>query len=178
MADKQALKDLQGRLAERLNAAKTQLPGRSWLAVETGSQAFLFPLEEAGEIFAGLSWVAVPHTRPWFVGVANLRGHLHGVVDLAAFLGLRPPARASAEPARDQSRLVAFNAALEINCALWVDRLAGLRNDTQLTRLADEPTQERPAFAGARFRDVEGRIWQELRLPALAASDDFLTIVG
>ena len=39
--------------------------------------------------------MAVPHTQPWFAGVANLRGGLHGVVDLALFLGLRDAARRS-----------------------------------------------------------------------------------
>src|SRR3954468_6294029 len=132
MANKQALRDLQSRLAERLQAARTQARGRSWLAVECGSRGFLFPLKEAGEIFALSPIVAVPHSHRWFLGVANLRGHLHGVVDLAGFLGVK-----GSEPLRDQSRLVAFNATLDINCALLVDRLSGLRSEQQLTAQAD-----------------------------------------
>src|SRR5256885_15808199 len=110
MANKEALRELQSRLAERLQAARTQDRGKSWLAVECSSRGFLFPLKEAGEIFALSPIVAVPHSHAWFLGVSNLRGHLHGVVDLAGFLGVK-----SNEQLRDQARLVAFNTALESN---------------------------------------------------------------
>src|SRR4030095_13223269 len=109
MANKEALRELQSRLAERLQVARTQERGKSWLAVECSGRGFLFPLKEAGEIFALAPIVAVPHAHSWFLGVANLRGHLHGVVDLAGFLGAK-----GGEPLREQSRLVAFNASLDI----------------------------------------------------------------
>ena len=172
MANKQALRDLQSRLAERLQAARTQARGRSWLAVECGTRGFLFPLREAGEIFALAPIVAVPHSQRWFLGVANLRGHLHGVVDLAGFLGVK-----GTDSGRDQSRLVGFNQALDLNCVLLVDRLLGLRSEEELT---SEPAPEttRPTFAGARYRDASGRSWQELNLGELAGNEAFLKIVG
>ena len=52
MANKEALRELQSRLAKRLQEARTQERGKSWLAVECSSRGFLFPLKEAGEIFA------------------------------------------------------------------------------------------------------------------------------
>ncbi len=172
MANKQALRDLQSRLAERLQAARTQARGRSWLAVECGARGFLFPLREAGEIFALGPIVAVPHSQRWFLGVANLRGHLHGVVDLAGFLGVK-----SADGGRDQSRLVGFNQTLDLNCVLLVDRLLGLRSEEELT---SEPGADgtRPTFAGVRYRDGSGRSWQELNLGELASNEAFLKIVG
>jgi twitching motility protein PilI len=173
MANKEALRELQSRLAERLQAARTQDRGKSWLAVECSSRGFLFPLKESGEIFALAPIVPVPHAHPWFLGVANLRGHLHGVVDLAGFLGVK-----GNEPLREQSRLVAFNASLDINCALLVDRLSGLRSEQQLTPVADVATGPRPPFVGARYTDESGRSWQELNLVALAADEAFLRIVG
>lgn len=176
MANKEALRALQSRLAERLQAARTQQRGRSWLAVECGAHGFLFALKDAGEIFALAPVVPVAHAQPWFLGVANLRGHLHGVVDLAGFLGAKAAARPS-EVSREQTRLVAFNAASEINCALLVDRLAGLRNEAQLTPQADDGVA-RPAFVGARYRDADQRLWQELNLTELAVDDAFLAIIG
>lgn len=173
MANKEALRELQSRLAERLQAARTQERGKSWLAVECASRGFLFPLKEAGEIFAMAPMVPVPHSHPWFMGVANLRGHLHGVVDLASFLGVK-----GVEPLRDQSRLVAFNASLEINCALLVDRLSGLRSEQQLTAQAESLNGPRPGFVGARYKDEGGRVWQELNLASLASDEAFLRIVG
>jgi twitching motility protein PilI len=173
MANKEALRELQGRLAERLAAAKTQQRGKSWLAVECAGRGFLFPLREAGEIFPFSPLQPVPHTHRWFLGVANLRGHLNGVVDLAGFLGVK-----TGEAQRDQARLVGFNQDLDINCALLVDRLAGLRSDEQLSPEPDEAAAQRPAFVGGRYRDAAGRLWQELALAELATDPAFLRIVG
>lgn len=173
MANKQALRDLQSRLAERLQAARTQARGRSWLAIESSGRGFLLPLREAGEIFALAPIHAVPYSHRWFLGVANLRGHLHGVVDLAGFLGVK-----GAEPGREQqSRLVGFNQALDLNCVLMVDRLSGLRSDEELT-VQPHDGIERPAFAGAQLRDAAGRVWQELVLSELVRDEAFLKIVG
>jgi len=172
MANKEALRELQGRLAERLAAARTQVRGKSWLAIECGGHGFLFPLREAGEIFPYAPVLPVPHTHPWFLGVANLRGHLNGVVDLAAFLGVK-----GNESGRDHAHLIGFNQSLDINCALLVDRLAGLRSEAQLTAEAED-SQPRPAFVGARYREADGHVWQELHLAELAANDAFLRILG
>ena len=176
MANKEALRELQTRLAERLKAVRGQARSVSWLAVECAGRGFLLPLHDAGEIFAHASIVPVAHARPWFLGVANLRGGLHGVVDLAAFLGVRAADRAG-EASRERAQLVAFNAALEINCALLVDRLAGLRSAGQLAAEPDTG-QARPPFVGGRYRDASGRLWQELHLASLAHHPAFLKIVG
>jgi twitching motility protein PilI len=174
MANKEALRELQGRLAERLQEVKTQERSLAWLAVEAGGHGFLLPLAEAGEIFQPGALLPVPHALPWFLGVANLRGILAGVVDLAGFLGLRSHLSAGE---REQARVVAFNPTLEINGALLVDRLAGLRNQAQLTpEWVDVRTQ--PGFVGGRYHDAAGRVWQELRLAVLARDERFLRIVG
>ena len=177
MANKQALRELQSRLAERLQAARTQRRGQSWLAVECAGRGFLFPLREAGEIFALSPVLPVPYSHRWFLGVANLRGHLHGVVDLAGFLGVEAQSGGPAHGLREQTRLVGFNQSLELNCVLAVDRLSGLRSEDDLK---PEPALhgDKPGFVGARLRDAAGRLWQELNLSALAADDAFLKIVG
>lgn len=172
MANKEALRELQSRLAERLKAAQSQERGRSWLAVECAGQGFLFPLQEAGEIFPFAPAVPVPYTSRWFLGVANLRGRLHGVVDLAGFLGIR-----TQEPGRDQSWFVAFNSTLNINCAVMVDRLSGLRSIEQLQPQADDG-QAKPSFVGALYLDESNRPWRELNLAALANESAFLKIAG
>ena len=177
MANREALRQLQSRLAERLKAARTETRQISWLAVECSGHGLLVPLLTAGEIFPAGALLAVPHTQPWFLGVANLRGQLHGVVDLAAFLGLRLPL---ARELRDQARLLAFNPTLGSHSAVLVDRLAGLRSAAQLT--AEPPDgqecQPRPGFASAMWRDVEGRSWQEIDLAVLARHPQYLAIAA
>ena len=178
MANREALRELQSRLAERLQAARTETRSVSWLAVECAGAGLLVPLATAGEIFPAGALLPVPHTRPWFLGVANLRGGLHGVVDLAAFLGLRPPLARDA--VRDQARLLAFNPRLGSHCAVLVDRLAGLRSQQQLQPDADAADAvSRPEFAaGGRWRDADGRLWQEIDLAALARHELFLAIAA
>lgn len=176
MAKREALRELQSRLAQRLQAAMTEVPSASWLAVQCGGMGLIFPLRTAGEIFTAAGVLPVPHTQPWFLGVANLRGGLHGVVDLGAFLGLRPRPLAL-DSLGDQARLLALNPGTGGHCAVLIDRLAGLRNPGQLTRLPDPP-QARPSFAGAVYRDTQGLVWQELDLAALAQQEQFLGIAA
>jgi twitching motility protein PilI len=177
MSNREALRELQGRLASRMQAARTEARVQSWLAVECAGQGLLFPLHEAGEIFSVGSVLPVPHTQPWFAGVANLRGGLHAVVDLAKFLGLQ---RAASPLAGDTARLLALNPSMGVNCALLVDKLAGLRNADQLSAepADDSGPAERPAFAGARWRDADGRVWQEIELAQLAGHEQFLGVAG
>ncbi len=175
MSNREALRELQSRLAQRLQQARTETRVQSWLAVECAGLGLLVPLATAGEIFPFSALLPVPHTQPWFMGVASLRGGLHGVVDLAAFLGLRAPL--SADAVREQAQLLAFNPVQGAHCAVLVDRLAGLRSAGQLEA---EPAdgQARPAFAGQRWRDAAGRVWQEIDLAALARFDQFLAIAA
>jgi len=176
MANRQALRDLQQRLAQRMQAAREQTQSASWLAVDVAGHAMLFSLKQAAEIFSPVPLKAVPYSQPWMLGVANLRGGLHTVVDLAAFLGVREP---GTRPDANQSRLVLLNAELSTNCALLVDGLLGLRSDEQLQAEPwAEPESPRPRFAGHRMRDEQGRSWQVLNLEALSKTEQFLRIVA
>lgn len=174
MANRQALRELQSRLAERLQVARTQGVAPSWLAVEAGGCKYLFPMEQAGEIFPWGTTQAVPYTQAWFLGVANLRGGLFGVVDLANYVtGQGTPPKT--ELARKESRLVALNNALDVNCALLIDRLAGLRNQAAFSDFA-ERAPDAPAFFGNQYIDQSGASWQEINLQFLAQQAHFLTI--
>ncbi|HYD77732.1 chemotaxis protein CheW [Ramlibacter sp.] len=174
MANREALRELQTRLADRLQAARAEGVQASWLAVEAAGVRYLFPLAQAGEIFPFAQPQHVPYTQPWFLGVANLRGGLYGVIDLAAFASGRPPAMRT-EAGRADSRLVALNAALEVNCALLIDRLAGLRN-LEAFASSSEPAEGSPAWFGSTYTDAAGVQWQEINLQALSQHPQFLSI--
>jgi twitching motility protein PilI len=177
MANKEALRELQQRLAERLRLVRERAPTRNWLAVESGGHGFLLPLEQAGEIFSMVALQPVPHSQPWFLGVGNLRGQLHGVVDLAGFIGL--PRRAPTvmdSGSKDAGRLVAFNASLQLNVALMIDRLLGLRRPEDLVET--QASGPRPHFIGAEYTDAKSRPWVELNLTALASDEAFLKVAA
>lgn len=174
MANREALRELQARLADRLQAARTEGVQASWLAVESGGGKFLFPLAQSGEIFPFSATLPVPYTQSWFLGVANLRGGLYGVVDFASFVGGGAPVPHS-DATRAESRLIALNAALEINCALLIDRLAGLRNMDAFAS-SSPPPEGAPQYFGSGYTDPSGAYWQELDLQALSQQPTFLSI--
>lgn len=174
MANRDALRELQSRLASRLQAARTEGVSAAWLAVEAGGQNYLFPLSQSGEIFPWSALQPVPYTQRWFLGVANLRGGLYGVVDLASYAGGNPSAP-RADLVRTDSRLVALNAALEVNCALLIDRLAGLRGTDAFVASSEAPAGS-PAYFGHRFTDANQVQWQEVNLQVLAQQSEFLSI--
>ncbi|SFC02652.1 twitching motility protein PilI [Polaromonas sp. OV174] len=174
MANRQALRELQTRLADRLQIARTQGVSASWLAVEAGGKKYLFPLSQSGEIFPWVSMQSVPYTQAWFAGVANLRGGLFGVVDLASYVSGQPPLLKN-ELARTDSRLVSLNSALEVNCVLLVDKLAGLRKQDAFIDFS-EKAPDAPDFFGNQYVDLGGTTWQEINLQLLAQQAHFLTI--
>lgn len=176
MPSKDALRELQLRLANRLQAARERPREAGWLAVECAQIGLLLPLAQAGEIHAARQVAPVPHAKPWMLGVANLRGQLNAVVDLGHFLHLRSPTAAGT--ARAGAQFVMLNPSLRVNAAILVDRLAGLRDSEQLERLAHNGSDPRPGFAGSAWRDAQGRVWQELNLAALAQDPQFLDVAA
>lgn len=174
MANRTALRELQTRLASRLQAARSEGASASWLAVKAGESNFLFPLAQSGEIFPLANVQLVPYTRAWFMGVVNLRGGLYGVVDLASFLADGSTSTRS-EQSLAQASVITFNAALELNCALMVDALAGLRKREAFAD-AVAPAPGAPAYFGTRFTDLNGVVWQEINLQSLSGLAEFLRI--
>jgi twitching motility protein PilI len=136
----------------------------------------LLPLAQSGEIQTVQSVTPVPHARRWLVGVANVRGQLNAVLDLAVFLGMRAP-QPVGTPIRSGSQLVVLNAALRVNCALLVDRLAGLRDADQLEAVP-VVDHSRPTFARRQWRDAQGRVWDELDLSTLVRDPLFLDVAA
>ena len=124
MANREALRELQSRLASRLQAAKyrgrVKPPGWRWKPRVRKLPAFRWRSPARFFLLPALS--LCPTRRAWFLGVANLRGGLYGVVDLASFVAGRAPGLRS-DATRAESRLVALNALLEVNCALLIDRV-------------------------------------------------------
>ena len=173
MANREALRDLQSRLAGRLQAARSECVSvAAWLAVQAGEQDYLLPLNQAGEIFPWTGVQPVPYTQPWYLGIANLRGSLMGVVDLAQLLGQE---RSRNEQDLLDCSLLAFSPALEINTALLVDRLLGLRAAQAFVQTEAAP-EHSPHFFGAVHIDATGRRWQELQLQRLSQTAKFLSI--
>src|SRR5262245_39799857 len=167
MAERLSLKDYQRALAERLREAGA---GRmaSKLGLQLGAETWLVDLGDAGEVIPVPPVAPVPLTKPWFKGVANVRGNLYSVIDFPAFLGV------GAVALGEHSRLLLLGDRFRTSAALLVDRSLGLRNPEQL-----KPRQgqgEPAAWLRGEFDDAEGKAWKELDVPQLVRHADFLSV--
>src|SRR5689334_14216451 len=167
MAEKLSLRDYQRDLAQRLRAAESSRQA-SLLALQVGQEGWLVDLADAGEVIPVPKITPVPLTRPWFRGMANIRGNLYGVVDFPAFLG------AAAVVQSEQSRLLLLGDRFRVSCALLVDRSLGLRNPAQLK--AQAAAAPGAPWLKGEYSDEDGRGWKELDVPQLVQQQEFLTV--
>ena len=169
MAARTSLRDYQRELAARLqNAASAQVASK--LGLQVGGERWLVDLRDAGEVIPVPPVTPVPLTRPWFRGVASIRGNLVSVIDFAAFLGV------GAASAGEQARLLLLNERFRMGSALLVDRSLGLRSDEQLS---ERPRSgARPPWLRAEYDDALGEPWRELDLAQLAQDPEFLSVVA
>jgi twitching motility protein PilI len=166
MDKREKLRSLQTRLAEKLQSVRSGdvASAAAWLAVETGGKKYLFPLSQSGEIFPWTMVNKVAHTQSWYLGVANIRGTLYGIADLSAYLqGAKTVIQN--EMVRSDSRFVTLNASLDVNCALYVDRLEGLRSTESFT-------ESQAAHSGA--PEFYGHVYVDLQV--LSQQNSFLNI--
>jgi len=113
--------------------------------------------------------VPVPLTRPWYLGIANIRGNLFSVIDFSAFLGRDPG------PGGGQGRLVLFGPRVgEMNAGIIVQHVLGLRNIVELAPAASP--HDAPAWYAQRWMDGDGNAWQEIDLAKLASDPAFLQV--
>lgn len=166
-ARRQRMRDFQSQLAERMQQARTGTRKQtSLLGVQIGSELCLISLREAGEIVAVGTIAEVPLTHPWFLGLANVRGNLLSVVDLAQLRGQ------AATVIDKQARIIVFGPSLAFNGAVLVSRVMGLRDVTAMTLQPDEAD----SATARRYRDADGVLWRQLDVSALIADPQFLQV--
>jgi twitching motility protein PilI len=168
-AAKLDLRTFQQELASRLATKTAAQVESSRLGLSSGGERWLIRLADAGEVVTLPSVVSVPLTRPWYLGVSNIRGNLYSVVDFSAFLGRESGTGGG------QSRLVLFGPrAGELNAGIVVQRVLGLRNIAELAPAA--APHDAPAWYAQRWMDGDGNAWQEIDLAKLAKDPTFLQV--
>lgn len=169
-------RNFQKTLAEKVHLASTEAKPQSLLGFESGGECWLVDLADAGEVLPVPALAEVPLTKPWFRGIANIRGTLYSVTDLAAFHG------GEATPIRMQTRLLLTGGRpgnhFGSNMALLIFGTQGLKSLAALEVLATAPAGAVRAqpWRGERYRDSDGRIWSHLLLPVLLGASEFLDI--
>lgn len=163
------LREFQADLALRLRRAQSAPVTTNRLGFQVGARNFLVDLADAGEILTVPEITPVPLTKPWYLGLANVRGNLLGVADLSLFVDGVPT------PVDKDSRVLAFAADLRFNAGIVVTRMLGLRSATHLTPHSGTPNAL-PQWTGVPLVDADGMVWEELDLAALTSDERFLQI--
>jgi chemotaxis signal transduction protein len=173
-----ARETFQARLDERLQQAQNiQITAR--LGVLIAGSRYLIELEDAGEIVAfSQSCARVPNTSAWVLGLTNLRGVLHCVTDLAAFMG------ASATPMTKEARLISVASRFGVNSALLVGRMLGLQNPGAWSEISASDLDaahawtrgQRPDWLGEVWLDADGKPWQALSIAKLLNDERFYQV--
>jgi twitching motility protein PilI len=166
MEAKESLREFQTRLAEKLKAAEEAQRVSSKLGFLAGGQHWLVDLDQINEVVTVPELTEVPWAKPWFVGVASVRGALYGCVDLAAYLGLAEPLPPG------ESRILLAHPRFGVNAALRVERALGLRSIAELT---PEPVEVGAApWQISRWHDRDGQFWTEINMELLVVTPAYL----
>ena len=168
------LRQYQVQLLERMQAAKTgAATGGRELGVLLGGQRCLLDLTQISEIVPLQPVTPVPLAQDWYLGLANIRGALTGVLDLARYQGLNAVAPSGAD-----SRLITFAPGLGFNCALLVERVLGLRklDDMAAAPETADLSASAPEWRRQQFQDGEGQAWTRIDLGLLVREPRFLQV--
>ncbi len=123
---------------------------------------YLVAMADISEVLPLPSLTAVPLTKPWFRGVANVRGNLYCIVDMALY------EQSGAASGDTQNRVLLIAERYAFNVALLVDRVLGLR---------DARTWHQGETDGMiEYQDEQGTLWHTLNIASLLEQPEFLQI--
>lgn len=143
----------------------------SRLGVTVGGKNLLISLSDVREVLPMPQVQPVPLTQPWFLGVANVRGNLYNVSDLAFFIGLPLSQKTGS------NRIVLLNSEATTQAALMIESLVGLRatEAMQAKTATDTAVNEDHAFLSRQsYMDVDGNEWFELNIASLVQDAAFI----
>jgi twitching motility protein PilI len=168
MAKSVNLAEYQRTLSARLRQSAAIPVAGAKLGLEFGGARYLVDVDGVAEVAPNLEVTPVPFVQPWFLGIADIRGIIHGVIDLEVFAG-GDGARGETE-----KHYVVSGRPFELRTALLVRRVLGLRRVEAWRKL--EPIPPGPAWITAAYVDEREQSWREISLKALLGHPDFLQI--
>ena len=170
MAKQSQLRESQSSILARLENAKkagAEAPA-GYLGVVIGSKNVLVSLQEISETLPIMDIHSVPIVKPWFLGVANVRGVLYAINDLAQLLENTFTAISS------NARLLLMSDAVTSNVAFVVDKMIGLRKLDEM-KLREDVAEETICLKAQTYQDEENRVWHVLDCDKLVNSKEFAT---
>lgn len=167
MNNSSSLRDYQRTLSARLLNPQSA-PAAIWLGIESGGHSWLLDLADVGETLPRPPLHPVPLTQPWLLGVTNIRGDLHTLIDLGLFAGQ------AAATVTDQSRVVLVAARHRMFCGFLVDRVSGLFRADQFLEPVSGRTEQNWLQTVEHAETRES--WLRPGIPGLLRTTAFLNI--
>lgn len=158
------------RLADLAEARKSGRYGgkqAQWLGVvfEVAGQRLVAPMGEVSEVLSMPDLTTVPLTQPWLLGVANVRGRLLPLTDLAKFLGL------PSKQIRLSQRKVLVVDQADFFSGLLIDTVLGIQQFTKAQYQAESLPSDSPFAPYNHGKFVkDGQDWFVF-MPSLLAQD-------
>lgn len=162
MSKRLNLREFQQNLIDRLQMTELSESRVSTLGVEIAGKNWLVDMTDIGEVLPLPPLTAVPFTKSWFRGVANVRGNLYGVIDMASY------GHGGAVSGGSNNRVLLVSERHAFNAALLVDRVLGLRDARNW--------QNKEVDGQVEYQDESGVPWFKLDVPGLLEQSDFLQI--
>lgn len=148
----------------------TSTTSTSKLGVTINGFNWLVALDDISEVIPLPEITRVPQTQSWFMGMANVRGNLYALTDLANFLGY-PAASISAN-----SRILLVHHKFEMNSGFLVERLVGLRSSEDMEKQDD--IGEQAVWYVNQYKDSNNETWHELDIGKLLDQHEFMQVAA
>ncbi len=162
MSKRFSLGEFQQKLLDRIQLKEVAGDRISTLGIQIGRAFWLVEMHDISEVMTLPAMATVPLTQPWYLGVANVRGNLYSIADLAAFMGQ------GETPEGGQCRVLLVAQKFSCNAGLLVTRVLGLR-DTASWRQEIKDGE-------VHLRDEQSHLWRKLDMSQLLQKPDFLQI--
>ncbi len=170
MSKRLNLREFQQNLIDRLQINDLSAARVDTLGVQIAGRDWLVDMVDISEVLPLPALTGVPFTKPWFRGIANVRGNLYSVADIAAYedSGATTSTGSGQASGDAGNRVLLVAERFEFNAALLVDRVLGLHDARNWSQSEVDGRVE--------YRDEEGASWHKLDVRGLLEQAEFLQI--
>lgn len=156
------LREFQQGLLDRMQVQAGVESQVATLGIKIGQESWLVDMSDISEVLAVPELTAVPLTKHWYCGVANVRGNIYSITDLGAYMDRGQTIHDA------QSRVLLVGQKYAFNAGLLVSKVLGLRNTSEWERSEQDN--------GVFYHDNSGQQWQKLDIGQLLQQPEFIQI--
>lgn len=156
------LREFQQGLLDRMQVQAASGNQIATLGIIVGQESWLVDMSDISEVLAVPELTAVPLTKQWYSGVANVRGNIYSITDLGAYMDYGITVQDA------QSRVLLIGQKYNFNTGLLVSKVLGLRNSAEWQRSEEDGVEF--------YQDDNGQQWRKLNIRQLLQQPEFIQI--